>query len=93
MDDFEKYLKEALKNPVFAKSWEELEIPFRIIKNMLNRRYELGLTQHQLAERCGLKVELIEDIEFANYENLDIKTLEKIAKGLEMDIADLLSKS
>lgn len=91
--NFEEDLRECLKDPEFAKSWEEQEVPFRIVKNMLNRRYELGLTQLELAERCGLKEEVIEDIEFANYENLDIKTLEKIAKGLEIDISDLPKKS
>lgn len=48
---------------------------------MLQRRYELGLTQQQFAERCGLKVELIDDIEFANYENLDITMIRLYVKS------------
>lgn len=46
-------------------------------------RETLGMTQEQLAERCGFSQSYIADIENGRRENLELSTLNKIAEGLE----------
>lgn len=87
---FEEHFKKSMSDPEFAKRWEESQVYFRLAEKFHEKRNELGLTIQQLAERCNVTEEVIEDVEFANFEILDIKILEKIAKSLEMDIGDLI---
>lgn len=48
-----------------------------------------GLTQEQLEEKTGVNTKYISSIE-RGQKNVTIKTLEKIAKGLEVDLYELL---
>ena len=45
-------------------------------------REALGMTQAQLAERCGFSQSYIADIENGRRENLELSTVKKIAEGL-----------
>lgn len=45
-------------------------------------RMEAGLTQEQLAERCGLSRATINAIENGKYDSVIVKTLAKIADAL-----------
>ena len=45
-------------------------------------REALGMTQEQLAERCGFSQSYIADIEKGRRENLQLSTIKKIAEGL-----------
>jgi transcriptional regulator with XRE-family HTH domain len=54
------------------------------------RRRALGLTQEQLAQRCGLSTNHIARIEMPkSRENPSLETLEKLASGLEFAVSDL----
>lgn len=90
---FEDYFRERMKDPEFAEGWEESQIYFRFAEKFHEKRNELGLTIQQLAKRCNVTEEAIEDVEFANFENLDTEVLERIAKGLELDIEDFVNKT
>ena len=46
-------------------------------------REALGMTQEQLAERCGFSQSYIADIENGRRENLELSTVKKIAEGLK----------
>ena len=46
-------------------------------------REALGMTQEQLAERCGFSQSYIADIENGRRENLEFSTIKKIAEGLK----------
>lgn len=86
---FVDYFQKHLKNPEFRKRWEESQIYFRLAEKFHEKRNKLGLSLQQLAERCNVNEEVIEDVEFANFEILDIKIIKSIAKVLGVDIADL----
>lgn len=52
-------------------------------------RERAGLTQEQLEEKTGVNTKYISAIE-RGQKNVTIKTLEKIAKGLDVDLYELL---
>jgi transcriptional regulator with XRE-family HTH domain len=62
------------KNPVLVE----------FAKKVRTRRYELGLTQEQLAEKADFHVNFIGGIERAN-RNPSLTSLLKLAKALEID--------
>ena len=65
---------EKRKNPVLVE----------FAKKVRTRRYELGLTQEQLAEKADFHVNFIGGIERAN-RNPSLTSLIKLAKALETD--------
>ena len=52
---FDEYLAEKMKDPEFAREWERLEPEYAVINAILDAEQELGLTQSEFAERCGMK--------------------------------------
>ena len=58
-------------------------------KRVRERRLALGLTQQDLADRAGLHRSYIGEIEL-DRRNVTLKSAEKIAKALQIDIATLL---
>lgn len=58
-------------------------------KKIKEERLKLGLTQKEVAERCGSSTSYICDIEVGRT-NPSLKTLEKISKALEIEIRELL---
>lgn len=58
-------------------------------KKVRLRRYELGLTQEQLAERADFHVNYIGGIERAE-RNASIKSIVTLAKALEISPKDLM---
>lgn len=81
MDDFDRYLKEQMKDPDFKKEWDENEARYQLMMMVLRARNEEQLTQSELAERTGLRQSNISRIE--NGQSMpSIATLAKIAQGL-----------
>lgn len=68
------------------------EDPDDIVKQVAQRlqgaRLRTGLSQTELAERAGVKQTYIYELEYGTT-NLTIKTLDKMAKALNVDIRDL----
>ena len=54
MDDFDKYLKEQLKNPEFKKEWNNGELEYQLMMMIFKARNEQSVTQSELAVRTGL---------------------------------------
>lgn len=81
MDDFERFLKESMKDPEFVKLWESHKTEYEIMRKIVAARTESNLTQAQLAEKTGLRQSNISRIE-TGAAVPSIKTLETIAKGL-----------
>lgn len=81
MDDFDRYLGEQLKDPVFQKEWEENQFEYDIMKMLVMARCEKNLTQQQLAERSGVRQSNISRIENGSCVP-SIATLQALAKGL-----------
>ena len=81
MDDFDRYLKEQMKDPDFKKEWVENEARYQLMMMVLRARNEEQLTQSELAERTGLRQSNISRIE-KGQSMPSIATLAKIAQGL-----------
>ena len=79
--DFDKHLKEQLKNPVFKKHYDHYGKQLEIAYQILQLRKKKKISQAQLAKRIGTKQSNIARIE-AGQQNFSIETLEKIADAL-----------
>ena len=83
MDDFDRYLKEQMKDPDFKREWDDLE--YRLMMMVLKARNEQHLTQSELAERTGIRQSNISRIE-KGQSLPSIATLNKIAHGLGKEL-------
>jgi predicted transcriptional regulator len=81
MSDFRNYLNEQMKDPEFAAEYESLQPEKEYIRAILAARMELGLTQVELAQRCGIRQSNISRIENGTV-SPSIATLQKIAAGM-----------
>jgi transcriptional regulator with XRE-family HTH domain len=69
----------------------ESDIKKRFGKAIRRRRRELEISQEQLAERSGLHRTYISDIERGD-RNPSLENVERLARALELTIADLLTQ-
>ena len=81
MRDFRKHLERSLQDEEFAREWEEQSAERDVMRQIVEARMEEGLTQQELAERCGMKASNLCRLENGNG-NPSVATLEKIARGL-----------
>jgi len=79
---FRDRLKEDLKNPVFAKAYEEADLPVRLAIMIAKIRERLGITQGELAKRMGTKQQVVSRLESGQEINPRLDTLEKAARAL-----------
>ena len=56
------------------------------------KREEAGLTQRELAEKAGLSLNTIGYIECKEKRSPKLLTIKKIAKALDIDIAEFIDK-
>lgn len=83
--NFRDSLNEQMKDPVFKKEWDDLELEFQIIKAIVEGRNERNLTQKELSALTGIAQGDISKIENGNA-NPSIRTLKRIAKALGKEI-------
>lgn len=81
MSDFREHLERSLQDEGFAQEWEEQSAERDVMRQIVEARMEQGLTQQELAERCGMKASNLCRLENGNG-NPSVATLEKIARGL-----------
>lgn len=81
MDDFNRYLKEQMKDSAFKAAWDAGELGHQLQMMVLKARSEQNLTQSELAERTGIRQSNISRIE-KGQAMPSISTLNKIAHGL-----------
>lgn len=62
---------------------------FQFSRQIYHRRRELGLSQQELADRCGLHRTYISDVERGE-RNMSLKTLFNIAFGLETSASEIM---
>ncbi|TDQ38784.1 helix-turn-helix domain-containing protein [Aureibacillus halotolerans] len=75
----------------YRKAFDELELPFKIAKNIIMLRKLKGMTQTDLAKMIHTKQSVISRIEQANH-NVTIKKLEEIAVALDTSVEILITK-
>lgn len=80
-EDYKNYLKQL--NEEERHNIEEIEEMSNIISSIINRRQELGVTQRELAKRCGIPQSSVARIEtLKTTPKLD--TLLKIMQALNL---------
>lgn len=82
--------KQLLKDPKFRRAYEKLEPEFALIRQILDRRLKLGLSQTQLAKKLGTKQSAVARLESGNY-NPTVKQLQKIASALDARLTITIS--
>ena len=67
-------------------------IRVKLAKRIRELRKKRGLTQEKTAETAGLKYKYFQRVEGKKPPNMRVETIEKIAKALKIQIADLFKK-
>ena len=86
MTTLNSYLKEQMKDPEFAKAYEELQPEMAVIRAIIEARTSKNLTQKELSERTGIAQTEISKLENGT-RNPSIKLLQRLAEGMEMDLS------
>lgn len=82
MSDFRRHLEKSLaEDPEFRSEWEAQAAERAVTRKIVEARMEEGLTQAQLAERCGMRAANLCRLENGNG-NPSVATLSRIARGL-----------
>lgn len=81
MSDWKDLKKELLKDPEFKKGYDDLELEYSIIVQVIQKRLDRGLSQKQLADKIGTKQSAISRLEGGN-SNPSVAFLEKVSKAL-----------
>ena len=70
-----------MKDPAFKKAYDDLELEFSIICQIMDKRLEKGISQKELAERMGTQQPSLARFESGNY-NPSLKFLKKLSEAL-----------
>lgn len=85
MKNYTQFKKNLLKDREIKKAYEELGPEFALIRLLIKKRTERGLTQEELAKEIGTKQSAISRLESGKY-NPTLQFLAKIAKALDADL-------
>ena len=80
---FEQFLNEQMKDPEFAKAYEEIQPEMNVIRAIVKARASQNLTQKELAEKTGINQSEISKLENGT-RNPSIKLLQRLAEGMGM---------
>ena len=83
MSDLEKLRAEQLQDPEFKEYYLDMQPAADISKAIIGGRLAMGLTQQELSELTGVARADISRLESCEG-NPSVKTLNRIAKGLNM---------
>lgn len=83
--DFEKDLKEELKNPKFKKYYDYYDKQLEIAYQILKLRKQLKMSQAELARKIGTRQSNIARME-AGQQNFTTDMLQKIATAFNSDL-------
>ncbi|MEA3314750.1 MAG: helix-turn-helix transcriptional regulator [Campylobacterota bacterium] len=85
MSDFKKHLQEQLENPEFKQEWDNLELRYTIIKQLITLRNSYNLSQTELAKKIGTTQAVISRIENGTT-NVGIDFLAKVARAFNKKV-------
>ncbi len=81
MSDFREHLKRSMEDPSFKEEWDAQAVSREVMSQIAAARLAEGLSQQELAERCGMKPSNLCRLENGNG-NPSVATLSRIAYGL-----------
>lgn len=87
---FQDFLDEALKDPEIKAEYDRLEPEFEIIRAIIRKRLEKGMSQKQLAVKMGTQQSALSRLESGNY-NPSLAFLKKVASALDSTVHISLS--
>ena len=79
--NFDRYLDRKLRDPVFARRFEQASREWDIALEIARARQEVGLSQTQLAKLAGTTQQQISRLEQPGYRG-SLKTLYRVAEAL-----------
>jgi len=80
--DHTAFLEKAKNREGFTKAYEELEEEYVLVREMLDARARLGLTQEAVAELMGTTKSAISRLEAAGKHSPSLTTLKKYARAV-----------
>ncbi len=80
--NFDKYLEDQLKNPVFAERFKKAGEAWDVAVQLAALRKEAGLSQKELAHRVGTSQQQISRLECPSYEGHSLSMLRRVAEVL-----------
>lgn len=83
--DFQQYLKEELKDPLFRKHYEEYGKQLEVAYQILQLRKQKGISQAELARKLGTKQSNVARME-TGQQNFTTDTLQKIASVFSREL-------
>lgn len=84
--DFEEFEAELLKDPEIRREYEDLKPKYDMIRNLIERRSKLGISQTELARIIGTKQPAISRLEKGDY-NTTLSTFFKVADALDLEVS------
>ena len=89
--NYKQFKKKLLKDQEIKRAYEKLGPEFALIKMIIKKRIEKGLTQKELARKIGTKQSAVSRLESGTY-NPTISFLEKVAEALDARLKISLSR-
>lgn len=83
MKTLKQYKDKQMKNPEFAKEYEEIQPEMDVIRALVNARNSQNITQKELAERTGINQADISKLENGT-RNPSVNLLKRLADGMGM---------
>lgn len=80
--DHNAFIEKAKKREGFKKAYDDLEEEYALVKEMLNARARLGLSQEAVAELMGTTKSAISRLEAAGKHAPSLSTLKKYARAV-----------
>lgn len=78
-----EYKANRMKNPDFAKAYEEVQPEMNVIRAIIDARISQNMTQKELAEKTGIAQTEISRLENGT-RNPSIRLLQRLADGMGM---------
>ncbi|MBI5633244.1 MAG: helix-turn-helix transcriptional regulator [Nitrospirae bacterium] len=82
----DEHIAEYMKVPDFKKAWHDLDPEFQVLKAMIKAREKSGVSQAELARRCGTKQSVISRLERGAFSKATLETIKKVADALDMQL-------
>jgi len=77
----DEHIARQLKNPEFARAWEEGEGEYQAQRALIQARIDANMSQRELSQATGIPQKTISLIETGDT-NTTVRTLNKLANGM-----------